>query len=167
MGARCSPTLAVTRDAIEVTNPPSLRGAIYSFLLSSHVERAADHQAVSVARRFLTPECDAGRLAERLWGMTGNRGGFPKSGRVSASDSSLAVLLQYAVSAASLFRLASRGERGLGKLDQILAPFTLLAIAALARAALPVELLTLAGIMVGGFVLLHLRRALAARQRAR
>jgi amino acid transporter len=81
--------------------------------------------------------------------------------------SSLAVLLQYAVSAASLFRLAARGERGLGKLDLFLAPFTLLAVAALAQAALAVELLTLAGILAAGFVLLRLRRALASRQRAR
>lgn len=76
--------------------------------------------------------------------------------------SSLAVLLQYAVSAASLFRLAWRGERGLGKLDLVLAPFTLLAIAALAQAALAAELLILAGVLAGGFLLLRVRRALAS-----
>jgi len=81
--------------------------------------------------------------------------------------SSLAVLLQYAVSAASLFRLAARGERGLGKLDRMLAPCSLLAIIALAQAALAVELLTLGGILVGGFLLLHLRRALASGQPTR
>jgi len=81
--------------------------------------------------------------------------------------SSLAVLLQYAVSAASLFRLAARGERGLGKLDLLLAPCTLLAIAALAQAALAAELLILGGILAGGFLLLALRRALARRQAAR
>jgi basic amino acid/polyamine antiporter, APA family len=75
--------------------------------------------------------------------------------------SSLAVLSQYAVSAAALFRLAARGERGLGKLDLVLAPFTLLAIAALAQAAQAVELLTLGAILLGGFLLLRLRRALA------
>jgi basic amino acid/polyamine antiporter, APA family len=76
--------------------------------------------------------------------------------------SSLAVLLQYAVSAAALFRLAARAERGLGKLDLALAPLTLLAIAALAQAALAVELLTLGAILLGGFLLLRLRRALAS-----
>ena len=76
--------------------------------------------------------------------------------------SSLAVLLQYAVSAAALFRLALRGERGLGKLDRALAPLTLLAIAALAQAALVAELLTLGAILLGGFLLLHVRRALAS-----
>jgi len=81
--------------------------------------------------------------------------------------SSLAVLLQYAVSAAALFRLAARSERGLGKLDLLLAPFTLLAIAALAQAALASELLILAGILASGFLLLRFRRALASRQGAR
>lgn len=81
--------------------------------------------------------------------------------------SSLAVLSQYAVSAASLFRLAARSERGLGKLDLVLAPFTLLAIAALAQAALAAELLILAGILASGFLLLRLRRALASRHDAR
>jgi APA family basic amino acid/polyamine antiporter len=81
--------------------------------------------------------------------------------------SSLAVLLQYAVSAASLFRLASRGERGLGALDCLLAPCTLLAILALAQAAEAVEILTLAGILAGGFLLLRLRHALASREGAR
>ncbi len=81
--------------------------------------------------------------------------------------SSLAVLLQYAVSATALFRLAKRGERGLGRLDQFLAPLTLLAIAALAQAALAVELLILAGILLGGLLLLRFRRALASPHRAR
>lgn len=76
--------------------------------------------------------------------------------------SSLAVLLQYAVSAAALFRLAARGERGLGKLDRVLAPLTLLAIAALAQAAQAAELLTLGAILLGGFLLLRGRRALAS-----
>jgi len=81
--------------------------------------------------------------------------------------SSLAVLLQYAVSAASLFRLAARGERGLGRLDLLLAPFTLLAIAALGQAARAAELLVLVGILAAGFALLSGRRVLASRQRAR
>lgn len=81
--------------------------------------------------------------------------------------SSLAVLLQYAVSATALFRLASRGERGLGRLDQILAPFTLLAIAALARAAEPAELLILGGILLLGFACLRFRRGLASPRGAR
>ena len=81
--------------------------------------------------------------------------------------SSLAVLLQYAVSATALFRLATRGERGLGKLDRVLAPFTLLSIAALAQAALAVELLILAGILLGGLLLLRFRRALASPRGAR
>jgi APA family basic amino acid/polyamine antiporter len=81
--------------------------------------------------------------------------------------SSLAVLLQYAVSAAALFRLARRGERGLGKLDLVLAPATLLAIAALAQAARAVELLILAGILLVGLALLWLRHRLASRRAAR
>jgi APA family basic amino acid/polyamine antiporter len=81
--------------------------------------------------------------------------------------SSLAVLLQYAVSATALFRLAARGERGLGKLDSWLAPFTLLSIAALARAAEAVELLILAGILLLGFGLLRFRRGLASPRDAR
>jgi amino acid transporter len=81
--------------------------------------------------------------------------------------SSLAVLLQYAVSAAALFRLAWRRERGLGPLDLCLAPLTLLAIFALGRAAEPAELLTLAALLLGGFVLLAARRRLAARPHAR
>lgn len=81
--------------------------------------------------------------------------------------SSLAVLLQYAVSAAALFRLAWRRERGLGKLDLWLAPATLLAIAALAQAARAVELLILAGILLVGLVLLWLRHRLAPRRAAR
>ena len=81
--------------------------------------------------------------------------------------SSLAVLSQYAVSAAALFRLAARRERGLGLLDQCLAPLTLLAIFALARAAEAVELLTLGGLLLGGFLLLGFRHRLAARPGAR
>ena len=81
--------------------------------------------------------------------------------------SSLAVLLQYAVSATALFRLATRGERGLGKVDRLLAPLTLLAIAALAQAALAVELLILAGILASGLLLLRFRRALASPRGAR
>ena len=81
--------------------------------------------------------------------------------------SSLAVLLQYAVSALSLFRLAARRERGLGRLDRALAPLTLLSIAVLARAAKWAELAILAGILATGFVLLALRRGLASRASAR
>jgi APA family basic amino acid/polyamine antiporter len=81
--------------------------------------------------------------------------------------SSLAVLSQYAVSAAALFRLAWRRERGLGLLDLCLAPLTLLAIFALAQAAEPAELLTLTLVLLGGFVLLGVRRRLAARPNAR
>jgi len=81
--------------------------------------------------------------------------------------SSLAVLLQYAVSAVSLFRLAARRVRGLGVVDQWLAPLTLLAIAALAQAAAAAELLMLPAIIVGGFLLLRLRRRMAAVHRTR
>jgi basic amino acid/polyamine antiporter, APA family len=81
--------------------------------------------------------------------------------------SSLAVLVQYAVSATALFRLATRGERGLGKLDRLLAPLTLLAIAVLAQAAQAVELLILAGILLGGVLLLRFRQALASPGSAR
>jgi basic amino acid/polyamine antiporter, APA family len=81
--------------------------------------------------------------------------------------SSLAVLLQYAVSAISLFRLAARRERALGPVDQWLAPLTLLAIAALARAAKPAEVAILAMILLLGFVSLAARRALASRRAAR
>ena len=81
--------------------------------------------------------------------------------------SSLAVLMQYAVSAIALFRLARRGERGLGALDRWLAPLTLLAIATLAQAAKLAELAILAGILGAGFVLQWLRRVLAPGQPAR
>jgi amino acid transporter len=81
--------------------------------------------------------------------------------------SSLAVLLQYAVSAVALFRLAARRERGLGVLDQWLAPLSLLAIASLVRAAQLVEVLVLLGILGAGFGALWLRRSLASRCRAR
>lgn len=81
--------------------------------------------------------------------------------------SSLAVLLQYAVSALALFRLAKRGERGLGKLDRCLAPLTLLSIVALARSAQRGEAAILAGILLVGWVLLRLRRVLANAERAR
>jgi amino acid transporter len=77
--------------------------------------------------------------------------------------SSLAVLLQYAVSAVALFRLAARGERQLGRLDRLLAPLTLVAIGALVQAAELVEILALLGILLCGFALLRLRRALASR----
>jgi amino acid transporter len=75
--------------------------------------------------------------------------------------SSLAVLLQYAVSAVSLFILATRRERGLGRVDRLLAPLCLASIALLVRSAQPAELVTLGGIVVCGFVLLACRRALA------
>lgn len=81
--------------------------------------------------------------------------------------SSLAVLLQYAVSAVALFRLAGRRERQLGRVDRILAPLSLLAILALARAAELVELVTLGGILALGFALLWGRRALASARGAR
>jgi amino acid transporter len=81
--------------------------------------------------------------------------------------SSLAVLLQYAVSALSLFRLAARRERGLGRLDQGLAPLTLLAITALAHTAELAELAILVGILGLGFVILTARLSLASRARAR
>jgi amino acid transporter len=81
--------------------------------------------------------------------------------------SSLAVLLQYAVSALSLFRLATRRSRALSKVDQCIAPLSLLSIAALAGAAKLAELLILAGILLLGFVLLAARRSLALRSAAR
>jgi 4-amino-4-deoxy-L-arabinose transferase-like glycosyltransferase len=55
----------------------------------------------------------------------------------------------------------------LGKLDLLLAPLTLLAIAALAQAAEATELLILSGILLGGFLLLRFRHALAPRPGAR
>ncbi len=81
--------------------------------------------------------------------------------------SALGVLAQFAVTALALFRLAWRGERGLGRVDLALAPLTLLAIVALASAAELVEIATLVGILVTGFVLLAARRALASRTAAR
>lgn len=81
--------------------------------------------------------------------------------------SSLAVLLQYAVSATALFLLARRRERGLSRLDQWLAPLTLLTIAALAQAAVLLELVALLGVVASGFGLLWLRRQLASRRAAR
>lgn len=81
--------------------------------------------------------------------------------------SSLAVLLQYAVSAVALFRLAGRRERGLGALDRWLAPLSLLAIASLVRAAQLAELIVLLGILGAGFAMLGLRRSLASRSSAR
>jgi basic amino acid/polyamine antiporter, APA family len=81
--------------------------------------------------------------------------------------SSLAVLLQYAVSAVALYRLARRGERGLGRLDLLLAPLTLVSILALARSAQLVEVGILAGILLGGLALVRLRHALAPRGTAR
>jgi basic amino acid/polyamine antiporter, APA family len=81
--------------------------------------------------------------------------------------SSLAVLLQYAVSAVALFRLAARRERGLGRPDQVLAPLTLLAIAALVHAAKLAELLILGGILGVGGAVLAVRLSLASRSSAR
>jgi basic amino acid/polyamine antiporter, APA family len=81
--------------------------------------------------------------------------------------SSLAVLLQYAVSAIALFRLAGRGERGLGRADRLLAPLTLVSLAALAWAAEPAEIAVLGGAMILGWLLLGARRALAPRSGAR
>lgn len=81
--------------------------------------------------------------------------------------SSLAVLLQYAVSAVALFRLAARRERSLGRLDQVLSPLTLLSIAALAHAAKLAELLILTGVLAVGFAVLAARLSLASRARAR
>lgn len=75
--------------------------------------------------------------------------------------SSLAVLLQYAVSALSLFRLATRRQQGFGVMDQLLAPLTLLSILALAHSARAAELAILAGILGVGWLLLLVRRALA------
>jgi len=75
--------------------------------------------------------------------------------------SSLAVLLQYAVSAVSLFRLAGRGERGLGRVDRWMAPLTLASLALLAHAARLTELGVLGGILVVGWLSLRARRWLA------
>ncbi len=79
--------------------------------------------------------------------------------------SSLAVLVQYAVSALSLFRLAFRRERGFGVLDQWLSSLTLLSMAMLAQAAEPLEIVVLAGLLLGGFGLLYARRALSPASR--
>jgi amino acid transporter len=81
--------------------------------------------------------------------------------------SSLAVLIQFAVSAVSLFLLALRRERGLGTLDQCLAPLTLLAILALLKSAKLAELGILVGIVVAGFALRYGRQLVAARRAAR
>lgn len=81
--------------------------------------------------------------------------------------SSLAVLLQYAVSALSLMRLALRRERGLGPVDVWLAPLTLLSIGMLARSAKPAEVAILVGILALGWLLLALRRRLVKRAVAR
>lgn len=81
--------------------------------------------------------------------------------------SSLAVLLQYAVSALSLFRLARQRQRSLGRIDRVLAPLTLLAIVALARSAQLVEVATLAAILAAGWLSLQLRRLLAKARDAR
>jgi amino acid transporter len=81
--------------------------------------------------------------------------------------SSLAVLAQYGVSAIALFLLARRGERGLGRLDLWLAPFTLLAIVVLLRAAKLAELGILAGIVCAAFGLQYARHWLASRRAAR
>ncbi len=81
--------------------------------------------------------------------------------------SSLAVLLQYAVSALALFRLAGRAERGLGLLDRVAAPLTLLSIAALARSAKLGEVGVLLGILAFGWLVLGARRWLASRAASR
>jgi hypothetical protein len=81
--------------------------------------------------------------------------------------SSLAVLAQFGVSAVSLFLLALRRERGLGVLDQCLAPLTLLAILALLRFAKLAELGILVGIVVAGFALRYGRQLLALRRGTR
>lgn len=81
--------------------------------------------------------------------------------------SSLAVLLQYAVSALSLFRLAGRAERGLGLLDRLVAPLTLASILALAHSAKLAEVGVLAGILALGWLVLGLRRRLAGAARSR
>lgn len=81
--------------------------------------------------------------------------------------SALAVLAQFAVTAAALFRLALRGAQGLGVVDMVLAPLTLLAIIALGSAAKQVEVAILAGILLTGFVMLGLRRRLAPGEAAR
>jgi APA family basic amino acid/polyamine antiporter len=81
--------------------------------------------------------------------------------------SSLAVLLQYAVSAVALFRLALGRRAGLGRVDLLLAPLTLLSIVALARSARLQEAASLAGTLLVGWALLGLRRWLAKRNCAR
>jgi amino acid transporter len=81
--------------------------------------------------------------------------------------SSLAVLLQYAVSAVSLFRLAGRRERGLGRADRVLAPLTLASLVVLAHSAKLAELAVIAGILAAGAVTLVARRRLAPSAGAR
>ncbi|RYZ05758.1 MAG: APC family permease [Myxococcales bacterium] len=81
--------------------------------------------------------------------------------------SSLAVLLQYAVSALSLFRLAGRGERGLGRVDRLLAPLTLVSLGVLARSAKLPEVAVFFGILGVGWLVLAARRYLAFRARSR
>jgi amino acid transporter len=81
--------------------------------------------------------------------------------------SALAVLAQFAVTAAALFRLALRRAQGLGVVDLAAAPLTLLAIVALGSAAKQVEIAILAAILLTGFGLLALRRRLALGRPAR
>jgi basic amino acid/polyamine antiporter, APA family len=90
-------------------------------------------------------------------------------GLVSASSlgglfvlSSLAVLLQYAVSAVALFRLAGRRERGLGRIDRVLAPLCLVSIGVLAQSAKIAEIAVIFGVLLVGVLLLRLRRRLAS-----
>ncbi len=66
--------------------------------------------------------------------------------------SSVSVLVQYAVTAASLGRLASRGERGLGRGDRLLAPLVGVACALILAGAEPIELALVAGVLALGLV---------------
>lgn len=81
--------------------------------------------------------------------------------------SSLAVLLQYAVSALALFRLAGRRERGLSAGDRWLAPLCVLALVPLVSSARLAELGILLGILLVGALLLRLRSSLARGRGAR
>ena len=81
--------------------------------------------------------------------------------------SSLAVLLQYGVSAVALFRLAGRRSRGLGAVDRALSPLCLLSIGVLAHAAKWAEIAVLLAILLLGFGVLAARGALASQKGAR
>jgi len=73
--------------------------------------------------------------------------------------SSVAVLAQYAVSAAALAMLAAQRRRGLRRMHIWPAPLALAAVVLVGAAARPVELVVAAGALAVGGVLLVARRS--------